>query len=356
MKQTQMKDISLEHFMNDFNESVMMFFIESETFENYPLFFNDACKDLFHCDDCETLSKLTLEEVFGLSRLELRRFIHEKSEGQNLSENRIIFIRENESELYSISYHLLSSESGLLIQFYIKGMEENDFNADLLKTEDNISKITFDKSYIALLVIKNYESILQAYGPNMIEKINFMINEELNQSFNQLAVYKSDRSYLISVADELDDVVTDFRTCIRRLNKHIFDEDLNVICDIKVGISSYSTNPFNGLREAKYSLNDVFYKKGEVADYVVPTDALMMEYIIKNDLPYAVEKKELNVAFQGIYNIQESFLYGFEVLVRWHHKKYGIISPATFIPVAEKANLITELDLWVVEEALNVYD
>lgn len=122
-----MKDITLEHFMNDFKESVMMFFIESESFENYPLFFNDACKDLLRCTDCDALRGLTLEQLFGMTQVELRRFIHEKIEGQHLNENRIIFIYENESELFNISYNLLSSEKGLLIQFYIKNVEESDF-------------------------------------------------------------------------------------------------------------------------------------------------------------------------------------------------------------------------------------
>lgn len=351
-----MKDITLEHFMNDFKESVMMFFIESESFENYPLFFNDACKDLLRCTDCDALRGLTLEQLFGMTQVELRRFIHEKIEGQHLNENRIIFIYENESELFNISYNLLSSEKGLLIQFYIKNVEESDFFVDLLRTEDNISKVNYDKSYIALLAIKNHESILKSYGPNMVVRIKKMIREELRRSFNQLTIYTGDRTYLIAIADELEDVVSDFRSCISKLNKHIFDGGLNVICEIKVGISSYVTNPFNGLKEAKYSLNEIFNKRGEVADYVLPTDALMMEYVIKNDLPYAIEKEELSVVFQGIYNIQESFLYGFEVLVRWHHSKYGAISPATFIPLAEKTNLVTELDLWVVEEALGVYD
>jgi EAL domain-containing protein (putative c-di-GMP-specific phosphodiesterase class I) len=42
---------------------------------------------------------------------------------------------------------------------------------------------------------------------------------------------------------------------------------------------------------------------------------------------------------------------GAEALLRWHHPNDGVISPMTFLPVAEKSGLMSELDYWVLETA-----
>ena len=47
--------------------------------------------------------------------------------------------------------------------------------------------------------------------------------------------------------------------------------------------------------------------------------------------------------YQPIVNGREGTLRGVEVLARWKHPKAGYISPASFIPVAEKSGLIVPL-------------
>lgn len=42
---------------------------------------------------------------------------------------------------------------------------------------------------------------------------------------------------------------------------------------------------------------------------------------------------------------------GAEALLRWQHPEEGSISPEVFIPVAEEAGIIGEVDLWVLDAA-----
>lgn len=72
------------------------------------------------------------------------------------------------------------------------------------------------------------------------------------------------------------------------------------------------------------------------------------KYLNKNDIPEetlrrAIVKGEIVPFYQPIVNGREGTLRGVEVLARWKHPKAGYISPASFIPVAEKSGLIVPL-------------
>jgi len=42
---------------------------------------------------------------------------------------------------------------------------------------------------------------------------------------------------------------------------------------------------------------------------------------------------------------------GVEALVRWAHPSRGLVMPSVFVPLAERAGLITEIGRWVLESA-----
>ena len=65
------------------------------------------------------------------------------------------------------------------------------------------------------------------------------------------------------------------------------------------------------------------------------------------ELRQAIEFEQLEVWFQPIVALQNSSITGFEALLRWQHPIRGWISPAKFIPLAEKAGLIYDIDKWV---------
>lgn len=63
------------------------------------------------------------------------------------------------------------------------------------------------------------------------------------------------------------------------------------------------------------------------------------------------EKTELQLYYQPQVCMTSGEVVGAEALLRWHHPQDGIISPVTFLPVAEKTGLMAALDYWVLETA-----
>ncbi|HET9812277.1 MAG TPA: EAL domain-containing protein [Sphingomicrobium sp.] len=64
-------------------------------------------------------------------------------------------------------------------------------------------------------------------------------------------------------------------------------------------------------------------------------------------LTEAVQRDEFLLAFQPQLSLVTGELAGAEALLRWNHPRDGLRLPATFIPVAEKTGLISEIGDWV---------
>ncbi|KAA0976656.1 phosphodiesterase DibA [Pseudomonas sp. ANT_H12B] len=69
------------------------------------------------------------------------------------------------------------------------------------------------------------------------------------------------------------------------------------------------------------------------------------------ELRRALQQQELRVYYQPVHDLKTSRLIGVEALVRWEHPQRGLVSPAEFIPIAERTGLIAEIDAWVMRQA-----
>jgi diguanylate cyclase (GGDEF)-like protein len=70
-----------------------------------------------------------------------------------------------------------------------------------------------------------------------------------------------------------------------------------------------------------------------------------------HDLRRALAHGELELYFQPKVHAPSGEITGAEALLRWHHPKRGMVSPAVFIPIAERFGLINGLGNWVIDEA-----
>jgi diguanylate cyclase (GGDEF)-like protein len=73
--------------------------------------------------------------------------------------------------------------------------------------------------------------------------------------------------------------------------------------------------------------------------------------ILGRELMAAVTGGNLALHYQPQVDVETGRIIGLEALVRWNHPQRGFISPADFIPIAEKTGSIVELGKWVFDEA-----
>ena len=76
------------------------------------------------------------------------------------------------------------------------------------------------------------------------------------------------------------------------------------------------------------------------------------EIELYNEMRNALKNREFELYYQPLIAMANELVWGAEALIRWNHPKRGLVSPALFIPIAEKTGLIVELGRFVIEEAI----
>jgi diguanylate cyclase (GGDEF)-like protein/PAS domain S-box-containing protein len=72
---------------------------------------------------------------------------------------------------------------------------------------------------------------------------------------------------------------------------------------------------------------------------------------LEQDLRHALSNGGFEIHYQPLVDLKSNQVTGCEALVRWRHPERGMVSPATFIPVAEDTGLIVDLGEWVLRTA-----
>ncbi|MBF4992311.1 EAL domain-containing protein [Methylophilus sp. QUAN] len=85
-------------------------------------------------------------------------------------------------------------------------------------------------------------------------------------------------------------------------------------------------------------------------------DAFTRRTHLSNELRYAVQKNQLHLQYQPIFNLTDLRCDKVEALLRWQHPEFGTLSPEAFISIAEENGYIIELGEWVFQQTIRDFE
>lgn len=80
-------------------------------------------------------------------------------------------------------------------------------------------------------------------------------------------------------------------------------------------------------------------------------DEVQQNVKLSRDLHKVIDKEELSLEYQTQISLDRSEIKSVEALIRWEHPLLGMISPAVFLPLAERSNQIQKIGNWHLEKA-----
>ena len=128
-------------------------------------------------------------------------------------------------------------------------------------------------------------------------------------------------------------------------------QGLSLNVNAAVGIAQlpdHGENAEDLLRNAHIALEMAANAGGRVAVYSRDMDPYNSRRIsLLAELRAAIERDGLQLHLQPQISLQDFSVAGAEVLVRWNHPEHGNVTPAEFIPLAERTGVIHPLTYWV---------
>lgn len=133
-----------------------------------------------------------------------------------------------------------------------------------------------------------------------------------------------------------------------------------IFITVTVGVAEYPEAASKTLELINCAEIVMFKAKSMGKDKVLYyNDTILDDFLknvkIENKLKDAVFQQNFMLYYQPQFRTNDRALRGVEALMRWKDDNGKMISPAVFIPIAERSGAIVPIGIWVIEESLRAF-
>jgi diguanylate cyclase (GGDEF)-like protein len=211
---------------------------------------------------------------------------------------------------------------------------------------------------VLLIDIDDFKMVNDSMGPALGDQLLYQVAQRLrhNSAVRELpARLGGDEFAVLLSVDEIEDAEDAAARLQQALAEpfSVGEHHLLAHASIGVAIAGQGDSADEVLRNADIAMYAA--KAAGKAAWVRFEPRMRQEVVnharLGSELHNAIIRHELYLVYQPVFDIVTGKLHGVEALVRWKHPVRGLVSPADFIPVAERSGLIVPLGAWVLREA-----
>lgn len=209
------------------------------------------------------------------------------------------------------------------------------------------------------LGIENYRVINEGFGPQGVEEMLREASRCLSMCLlaSDTAARIAGSEFLLLLENtEIDRAVARADRLYALLTEPQRIGNDEVRHEVSIGIAAY---PADGqqveelISRAAIARHDAASLPGHLQIYQQDRDlAHQRQITLIRDLRRAVVEGELFLCYQPKLDLIHGHVRQAEALLRWQHPTLGQVSPAEFIPLAERTGSMRSMTLWVIEEAI----
>lgn len=216
------------------------------------------------------------------------------------------------------------------------------------------------KGYILIIQPTEYSNIVDLFGRNVGDKLIRKLIKNLHERFYKKAdiIYGRISNSSIAIAKKFE------HGKIRETINELLDltttpyiiAEREMFISLKIGIAHFQPNISidESIRQADIALTTARRQRGNVVSFFDKKmdNRIKKELNMLNQLAHGLKNDEFTVYLQPKVNLHNRKIEGFEALARWNSSVLGEVSPAEFIPIAEQAGKIRDIDNIVLEKVL----
>lgn len=212
---------------------------------------------------------------------------------------------------------------------------------------------------IMFVDLDNFKSINDTLGHDYGDLVLKVFSQLLNICVKNYGdLYRLGGDEFIVLIEKLDSIEKLKEICNMILNycKKPFElNEKQLYMTTSIGISIFPRDSYASNDLLKFADLAMYESKARGKNtYTFFEQALSESYtrriLIENELKEAIKRNELYIVYQPQIDALENRIVGFEALLRWNNKKLGFVSPAEFIPIAERTGIILDIGDWVVNK------
>jgi diguanylate cyclase (GGDEF)-like protein len=232
---------------------------------------------------------------------------------------------------------------------------------ETLQSKIKDTKKNNEKLALLFCDIDNFRGIKDAFGFALSDILIEMLSKRLlllaQHNPELLARLGSDQFAIVLPACQDEKKILDFATLVSQtLSEPFFISGRELTIGVSIGISIFPQDGEDVEKLLKHAdvARQYTQKSGGNAFnfYVQESDnKIDQEQKIVVELRKAIQNNTLELYYQPKVDVKTRRITSAEALLHWEHPTLGVVSPANFIPLAEKSGLILSIGNWVIAEA-----